>query len=58
MISVETASPEPLFLRPRCTVLERIEGTCVNGHVLASAYTNLVLLFIGGRERWFVYICV
>lgn len=59
MISLETASPKTLFLRPGCTVLERIGGMCVNDtpntHVLTSAYANLMLLFIGGKERWFVY---
>lgn len=41
-------------------MLERIVGMCVNDmpkpHVLTSASANLMLLFIGGRERWFVHV--
>lgn len=44
---VEMINPEPLFLRPRCTVLERI-GRRVNdkskSHILSTAYANSMLL--------------
>lgn len=60
MISLELTSPKSLFWRPKCTMLESIGGISVNGTpkppVLASASANSVLLFMGGRESWFLYV--